>query len=88
MRYRTYFREGFNLPKDQQDNYFNREVDFDTEEKHLGVIVWENRVAKVPFSNQIFCGDYDERYVYGGSQVTRVFAGPGVHEYEALRPAD
>jgi hypothetical protein len=88
MRYRKYFREGFKLPKDQQDDYFSTGVDFDTEEKHLGVIVWENRVAKVPFSNQIFRGDYDERYIYDGNHVTRVFAGPGVLEYEELRPAD
>lgn len=59
--------------------------DFDTEEEHLGVIVWENAFASLPLPRQLFGGRYDERYgLDDESRLTCLFAGDGVLEYEAL----
>lgn len=59
--------------------------DFDTEEENLGVIVWENAFASLPLPRQLFCGHYDERYgLDEEGRLTRLFAGDGVLEYEAL----
>jgi hypothetical protein len=59
--------------------------DFDTEEEHLGVIVWENAFASLPLPRQLFCGRYDERHgLDNDSRLARLFAGDGVLEYEAL----
>lgn len=63
---------------------FTTDMDFDREEKHLGVIVWENRFATVEFPRNLFCGPYDERYGLDGDNITRVFAGNGIIAYEAL----
>lgn len=58
---------------------------FDTEEEHLGVMVWENVFARIPFLRELFCGAFDERYgLDNESRLTRVFAGEGVLENEAL----
>ena len=35
---------------------------FDIGEKQLGVIVWENAVARIPLSRALFTGPYDERW--------------------------
>ncbi len=57
----------------------------DSEEEHLGVIVWENSFARIPFPREIFCGEYDERYGLSDQAVlTRLFAGTGIVEYEEL----
>lgn len=39
-----------------------RYPNFDPEEKHIGVIVWENAVARIPLSRELFTGPYDERW--------------------------
>jgi hypothetical protein len=44
----------------------------------LGVIVWENDFARVPFPRTMFCGPYDERWGRGGNQVKRLFIGEGL----------
>ena len=58
--------------------------DFDPNEAHLGVIVWENAFASIPFPRDLFAGDYDEIYGVEEDRQPRVFAGKGVLEYEAL----
>jgi hypothetical protein len=88
MRYRKYYMDGTNLPPEQREEYFRREVPFDTEEKHLGVIIWENRFAKVPFPRNIFCGIYDERFIYDGQQIDRIYESKGILEYDSLKPPD
>ncbi|HXU38927.1 MAG TPA: hypothetical protein VN937_21415 [Blastocatellia bacterium] len=41
---------------------FSRNIDFDKQERHLGVIVWENEFARIPFPRTLFCGPYDLRW--------------------------
>jgi hypothetical protein len=48
---------------------------FDLGEKQLGVIVWENAVARIPLSRELFTGPYDERWGYDGGFQTVVFRG-------------
>lgn len=51
------------------------EVDFDTNEEHVRVLVRENRFAAVPFSRDLFRGNYDARR-----------GGAGLIACEALDP--
>lgn len=61
------------------------ERDFDQEEEHAGVIVWENAFARIPFPRHLFCGDYDERYGLGDEgDLRRVYVGKGVLNFEEL----
>jgi hypothetical protein len=61
------------------------ERDFDHEEEHVGVIVWENAFARIPFPRHLFCGEYDERYgLDDEGNLRRVYAGSGVLEFEEL----
>ena len=62
------------------------EVDFDTNEEHVGVIVWENRFAAVPFSRDLFRGNYDARWGLNGDVIERIYAGEGLLAFEALDP--
>jgi hypothetical protein len=58
--------------------------DFDSDEQHLGVIVWENNFARIPFPRDVFCGDFDERYgTDDEGNLRRIVAGAGLLEYEA-----
>lgn len=41
----------------------------------LGVIVWENYLARMPFPRTMFCGPYDERWGRDGDQLKMVFLG-------------
>lgn len=50
-------------------------VDFDISEKHIGVIVWENVFAIVPFPSDLFRGPYDERWGRDGEVIRRVHVG-------------
>lgn len=59
-------------------------VDFDIDEKHLGVIVWENAFARIPFPRDMFSGSYDERWGLDGDLVTQVFSGEGVLAHREL----
>jgi hypothetical protein len=59
--------------------------DFDQEEEHVGVIVWENAFARIRFPRHLFCGDYDERYgLDDEGSLRRVYAGRGVLDFEEL----
>ena len=60
------------------------EFDFDTEERHLGVVVWENAFAAIRFPRDLFCGDYDEIYGVEDGMQPRVFVGHGILAYEEL----
>jgi hypothetical protein len=75
--------------KEQQDfslgDWVGAERDFDQEEEHLGVIVWENAFARIPFPRDLFRGDYDERYgLDEESYLSRIHIGRGILEYEEL----
>jgi hypothetical protein len=53
---------------------------FDVEERHLGVIVWENAVARIPLSRDLFTGPYDRRWGVEGSNQMIVFEGEALRE--------
>ena len=65
----------------------NAKFEFDREERHLGVIVWENAFAAIPFPRDLFAGDFDEIYGSENGGQNRVFAGRGILEYEKIREA-
>lgn len=54
--------------------------DFDVDERHLGVIVWENAVARIPLSRDLFTGPYDLRWGVEGADQTIVFEGEVLRE--------
>jgi hypothetical protein len=60
------------------------EFDFDTNEEHVGVIVWENRFAEVPLPRELFRGDYDSRWGLEGNEIKRIYAGEKLLAYEEL----
>ena len=51
--------------------------DFDVEEKHLAVTVWQNIYADIPFPDNVFRGQYDEHWGLDGEYVKRTYVGPG-----------
>jgi|SRR6185436_4205254 len=57
-------------------------LDFDPQEQHVGVIVWENCFAQIPFPRDLFCGEYDEIYGVVDDRQPRVFAGRGILAYQ------
>lgn len=59
-------------------------IDFDVDEKRLGVIVWENAFAGIPFPRGMFLGPYDERCGVDGDVITRNYAGNGILALEDL----
>ena len=59
-------------------------IDFDTDEKRVGVIVWENAYARVPFPRDMFLGPYDMRWGVEGDAIIRIFAGEGILDLEDL----
>ncbi len=59
------------------------ELDFDPHEQKLGVIVWENAFAAIPFPRDLFCGEYDEIYGRVADRQSSVFAGSGLFSYYA-----
>lgn len=78
LRLRKYFRETGDLT-------FSA-IDFDKDESHLGVIVWDNYYARKPLHPDMFCGPYDEHYGFNKEGVlTRLFAGEGILAYESLQ---
>jgi hypothetical protein len=65
----------------------NANFEFDREERHLGVIVWENAFGATPFPRDLFAGEFDEIYGFENGGKHRVFAGGGILEYEKIREA-
>jgi hypothetical protein len=53
---------------------------FDAEERHLGVIVWENAAARIPLSRELFTGRYDQRWGVEGENQTIVFQGDALRK--------
>lgn len=51
---------------------------FDADETCLGVIVWENAVARIRLSRDFFNGPFDERWGVEGEQQTITFHGDGL----------
>ncbi len=83
LRYRKMVKE---FPKLSIDDTLKaaaeRYVNFDLNEEHLGVIVWENAVARIPLSRTLFTGDYDLRWGVEGQDQTITFAGKCVADLE------
>lgn len=79
-RYQKIFRESLKTG----DNVSPTKIDFDVDEKHLGVIVWENAFARIPFHRDMFSGFYDERWGLEGDVVTQVFSGESILAYRRL----
>lgn len=52
-----------------------RYPNFDPEEKQLEVIVWENAVARIRLSRELFIGPYDEWWGFEDNQQRIVFRG-------------
>ena len=52
-----------------------RYPNFDVAEKQLGVIVWENAVARIPLSRELFTGPYDERWGFEDGRQSVLFRG-------------
>lgn len=63
---------------------YDAKFDFDPNERQLGVIVWENAFAVIPFPRDMFRGAYDEIYGVEDGHQPRVYAGPGVVAYEQI----
>jgi hypothetical protein len=80
-RMRAIFREHPDLgtPESVQIAY-ERFPNFDVEERRLGVIVWENAVARIPLSRGLFTGPYDLRWGVEGENQTIVFEGEKLRE--------
>lgn len=57
-------------------------IDFDIDEKRLGVIVWENAYARVPFPRDMFLGTYDVRWGVEGDVITQIFSGKDILDLE------
>jgi hypothetical protein len=53
---------------------------FDVEERRLGVIVWENALARIPLSRDLFTGPYDLRWGVESSDQKIVFEGEALRE--------
>jgi hypothetical protein len=58
------------------------EPDFDVGEERLGVIVWENLLADIPFPENTFIGPYDERWGVLEGYLDRKFKGAGIIDRE------
>jgi hypothetical protein len=54
------------------------EMPFDYEERQLGVIVWENVFADIPFPENAFCGLYDEHWGEKEGFLCQKFIGGGI----------
>lgn len=52
-----------------------RYPNYDPNERKLGVIVWENAVARLSLSRDLFTGPYDERWGYEDGRQRIVFRG-------------
>lgn len=59
-------------------------VGYDKNEIGWGVVVFENIDARFPLDRQLFQGRFDERWGADCDALTRVFAGSGVLECDAL----
>jgi protein-tyrosine phosphatase len=66
---------------------FSPNIDFDKYERQLGVIVWENAFARIPFPRNLFCGPYDERWGQEGNELKRIFVGSEIAALEAIEKA-
>ncbi len=69
---------------------FSPDIDFDKHERQLGVIVWENVFARIPFPRNLFRGPYDERWGQKGNklEIERVFVGSELAALEGLEDTE
>ncbi|MEW6127544.1 MAG: hypothetical protein AB1757_10955 [Acidobacteriota bacterium] len=67
---------------------FSPEIDFDKHERQLGVIIWENAFARIPFPRNIFCGKFDERYILDKGHPRRIFVGSGLAALEEIEESE
>ncbi|MGC0772508.1 MAG: hypothetical protein WB543_06190 [Candidatus Acidiferrum sp.] len=76
LRYKKMVKEFPKLSIDETIQAASERYDnFDLNEEHLGVIVWENAVARIPLSRTLFTGDYDLRWGVEGQDQTVTFEG-------------
>jgi hypothetical protein len=54
------------------------EMPFEYGETQLGVVVWENVLADIPFPENVFCGPYDEHWGAKDGFLTLKFTGSGI----------
>jgi hypothetical protein len=75
-QYRTMVKKYPNLDVEETLAAAAKEFpNFDVGEKQLGVIVWENAVARIPLSRELFSGPYDERWGYDDGYQSIVYRG-------------
>lgn len=67
---------------------FSSDIAFDKRERQVGVIVWENAFARIPFPRHLFRGPYDERWEATGDKIERGFVGSGIASLEDLESSD
>jgi hypothetical protein len=80
-RVKKIFKENRNLSiSEAVEAASERFPNFDVEERRLGVIVWENAVARIPLTRDLFTGPYDLRWGVEGSDQTIVFEGEALRE--------
>jgi hypothetical protein len=79
LRYKKMLKEFPKLSIDETlEAAAERYENFSLDEEHLGVIVWENAVARIPLSRELFTGDYDLRWGVEGQDQTVTFEGKGL----------
>jgi hypothetical protein len=61
---------------------------FDTEEREVCALIWENYFAEVPFPRNVFCGPYDQRWGIVDQHPGRLFCGEGIREFEPDTPSE
>jgi protein-tyrosine phosphatase len=73
-------------PSEAFEETFSPNIDFDKHERQLGVIIWENAFARIPFPRSLFCGPYDVRWGRRGNElkIERVFLGSEIAALEDL----
>jgi hypothetical protein len=61
-----------------------RYIQTSEQEKHLGVMVFENIFARIRFPSDLFCGEYDIRYGRDGQYITSIYVGKGLPGFQII----
>lgn len=64
--------------------WLQHDAGIDIEERHTGVIVWENAFAVAKFPERLFLGPYDERWSAVSGGMRRTHIGAGAEEFQRL----
>lgn len=68
--------------------WLQHDTGIDGEERHTGVIVWENAFAAAPFPRDLFLGLYDERWSAIEGSMRRTHLGDGAKDFLNLWNAE